>query len=187
MNHSRRTLILAAPAALALMACGQAGASMPTSQTPTLEAALKFGKGFTVGKMDTDRHLVVFFDPNCIHCALFWKETKELTAVAKFTWMPVSFIKPDGIVKGAKFLSLTDPSSAMDVHAQEMISKKIAAAPAGTTPVLREAVIQNGKLLESFSADQIPYLVAQNLKTKAVYAKAGGMSKQDLVNALGWV
>ncbi|WP_087863838.1 thioredoxin fold domain-containing protein [Comamonas thiooxydans] len=186
MKNTRRSLILAAPAAFALMACGQAGASIPSSQAATVDAALKYGKGFTVGKADSDKHLVVFFDPNCIHCALFWRETKELQAIAKFTWLPVSFIKPDGVLKGANFLGMADPRAAMDEHAQDMIARKIGAVPADTRVDLRAAVVQNGKLLDSFGANQIPYLVGTNLKTNAAFTQAGGMSKHDLINKLGW-
>lgn len=194
MSFPRRSFLLTVPAALMLVACGEStstsaggAAGMPKEQPVSVEAVKKYAKGFDVGQAMSQRQLFVFFDPKCPHCALLWRETRAMHNMARFTWIPVTLLRGSGAAQGAHFLSAKDPVAAMDEHANDVLAGRMGVSASSDVPAELEAAIkQNTQLLESFQATGVPFLVAKNVKTGAVFSRSGGMPANALVEQLGW-
>ena len=125
---SRRPLVLGAGGALlaALAGCSKdvekpdatpAAAAAPGA-APTAAAAdparqnyeaASRGTGFTVGQPMAARSVLVFFDPQCPHCATLWLASKPLHDRIRMVWMPVAFIRPISGPQGALLLAAATP------------------------------------------------------------------------------
>lgn len=195
MSFPRRSFLLTVPAALMLAACGEStstsvaggAAAMPKEQPVSIEAVKKYAKGFDVGQAMSQRQLFVFFDPKCPHCALLWRETRAMHNMARFTWIPVMLLRGSGAAQGAHFLSAADPVAAMDEHANDVLAGRMGVSASSDVPAELEAAIkQNTQLLESFQATGVPFLVAKNVQTGAVFSRSGGMPAEALAAQLGW-
>ena len=197
MNSLRRaTLLLAVP--LVLAACGQkapteatpAGAevpspaAMPTRQPATLEAAAKFAKGFETGNLMSARKVYVFFDPQCPHCAVFWNEAKKLEKDVRFIWVPVGLLSAKSTLQGATILNDRNPLLAMEEHEALLMSQKGGIVPANITAAEKVVIDRNTKLLVSFGAEGVPYLVTTTADGRPY--SGNGMSAEQLVATLGW-
>lgn len=195
MSFPRRSFLLSVPAALMLAACGEStsqsasggGDALPKVQPVSVEAVKKYAKGFDVGQMMSQRHLFVFFDPMCPHCALFWRETRQMHNMARFTWIPVTLLRGSSAAQGAHFLTAQDPVAAMDEHAAAVVAGRMGISASSNVPDdVEDAIKQNTKLMESFEATGVPYLVAKNIQTGAVFSRSGGLPANALVAQLGW-
>lgn len=187
MKRFARALLLTIPFALA--ACGQASdvsapQVMPSKMSPSMTAAKMYAKGFDVGDKTSTRQVYVFFDAQCPHCALFWKETEKLAGDAKFTWVPVGLLNRASTSQGAAILSAENPAAAMAEHEARFQGGGISAS----SPSAKDKAIieQNTKLLESFGATGVPYILSVNTKTGETYSNSGGMYAQVLAARLGW-
>jgi thiol:disulfide interchange protein DsbG len=210
MKRFSRALLLALP--IALTACGQSTpdatsksgststeasvakiakikasmAEIPAVQAPNLAAAGKYATGFDTGNLTSARQVFVFFDPQCPHCGMFWEETKQLAGDARFTWVPVGILNRASINQGAAILASNDPVVTMDAH-----EKKLRAAgggmEAGVADAEYKAIIErNTRLMESFGAVGVPFIIGANAQTGAVYSESRGMPAAKLASALGW-
>ena len=196
MRVSRRLLLLSA-IPLALAACGESagpGAAkpveqefgIPETQPVTLEAVKASGAGFVSGQQMSTRQVFVFFDPQCPHCAMLWHETKAMPNV-RFTWLPVALMNKNSLEQGAAILAATDPRVAMDAHAEAFRLGKPLTATEAASPQFKAAVTKNTRLLTSFGANGVPFIVAKHAVTGDVFTRAGGMTAVALTQALGWV
>ena len=70
-----------------------AAAPAPESSRQAYEVASR-GTGFVVGQAMAARSVLVFFDPQCPHCATLWVAAKPLHDRIRMVWMPVAFISP---------------------------------------------------------------------------------------------
>lgn len=202
MNNSRRNFAILAPLAFALAACGKtdpAATSKPSAaapatvgdiprQAPNIEAIEKYAKGFDVGQMMSQRRVYVFFDPQCGHCAALWFETHALRQQARFTWIPVALLGNPGIAAGAEILLAADPTEAMQRHASAVMARdpNLNKSNFPVTPEISATIMQNTKLLENFGASGVPFIVAKNQQTGAIFSKTGGMPSAELAVTLGW-
>lgn len=206
MKRFSRIIVLAL--ALTQAACSQAGSdapnaqattstaspvvvkpatgNLPTTQTPSMAAARKFATGFETGDVTSPRHVVVFFDPQCPHCGMFWGEAKKLAKDAHFTWVPVSILNRTSMVQGAAILSSATPVATMDEHESKLLARAggITAGPA--SPQMKAAIERNTQVLESFGARGVPFIMGINEKTGALFAESRGMPADQLVKALDW-
>lgn len=203
MNKIRRTLLLAA-IPLALAACGEAtnttagSASkgteaaerefdIPASQAPSMDAARKYARGFDFGNRMSARQVYVFFDPQCPHCGKLWEEFKSLEKDARFTWVPVAFLNKASLPQGATIMGSENPVEAMNTHEVSLLggSGGITAA-LNIDPQLKAAIAKNTRLLESFGASSVPFIVSRNQQTGEAFSNAGGMPAAMLAARLGW-
>lgn len=200
LNSRRRTLFMALPALamLSLSACSQAEDKpagpkrefgIPASQPVTADAIRQDGRGFTVGQQMNLNEIFVFFDPKCPHCAMFWIQSEALRNSQKFTWVPVAFMGKGSATEGAAILAAEDKVKAMTAHATQVVL----AMRAGTrlpTPVTETGdkkhlydIERNTRLLTSFGADSVPYIVAVNGNGKTVF-NGSGVSPEQVVAAI---
>jgi len=208
MKRISRALLLALPIALA--ACGQAAsdktatatpakdvsakvaavkASMseiPTVQAPNLAAARKYATGFDVGTPGSARQVIVFFDPQCGHCGRFWEETKKLAKDAQFTWVPVGILNRTSINQGAAILSSKNPAETMALHETKLLGPGGGMDAAAADPEFMAIIQRNTRLMESFGAVGVPFIVSVNAETGKVFAESRGMSAEKLASSLGW-
>ena len=197
MNPLRRaTLLLAVP--LVLAACGQNTSSssapaaaaapgtpeMPARQAPTVEAAAQFAKGFETGNRMSARKVFVFFDPQCPHCAVFWNEAKKLEKEARFIWVPVGLLSAKSTLQGATILNDKNPLLAMEEHEALLTSQKGGIVPATIQDEEKAVIERNTKLMVSFGAQGVPYLVTTTADGRPF--AGNGMPAEQLVATLGW-
>lgn len=200
MNRISRALLVAS-IPLALVACNQSNADtgrtaqaaaqqayIPPLQAASLEAARKFAHGFDTGNLMSTRQVFVFFDPQCPHCGEFWKEAKALSQEARFTWVPVGVLNEFSTNQGLAILKSAKPVDTMNDHETKLAAHLggMDAPDAATDPKGKAIIDQNTRLLESFGATGVPFIVGVNAQTGQVYTNAGGMPAAVLAQHLGW-
>jgi thiol:disulfide interchange protein DsbG len=195
MTRITRALVLALPFALA--ACGQStstatkagdpqSCSIPAVQEPNIAAASKCAHGFDTGNLSSARQVYVFFDPQCPHCGAFWRETKSLEKDARFTWVPVSVLNRASLKQASAILSSTDPVQTMSEHEAKLLAGTGGLSAPDADPKLKAVIEANTKLLESFGATGVPFVMSLNNQTGKVYSNSGGMPSTKLAEVLGW-
>ncbi len=202
MNNLRRAaLLLAIP--LALAACGERQAAssspsasasapgqelefgIPASMPATVGAASQLARGFETGNMMSARKVFVFFDPQCPHCAAFWEEAKKLEREARFVWVPVGILNKKSALQAATILSAQDPVRMMQDNELSIQAKQGGIVPSETLdPAVRASVAKNTRLLASFGAEGVPFLVATGADGKPF--SGNGRSADSLASVLGW-
>lgn len=195
MSRYARALFLALPIALA--ACGQAtsanagapslsAAAIPAIQEASLQAAQLYAKGFDVGNLMSPRQVYVFFDAQCPHCGAFWQETKSLEKDARFTWVPVAVLNRASMSQGAAILSAAKPVDAMSDHEAKLMARAGGISAPEASPQAKAIIEQNTKLLESFGATGVPFVLGVNVHTGKVFTSSGGVPAAELAAQLGW-
>lgn len=205
MKSISRALLLALP--LALAACGQSTTpgttaskasaekvaaikasvgEIPTVQAPSMAAARKYATGFDAGSLTSARQVFVFFDPQCPHCGMFWEETKQLAKDARFTWVPVAILNRSSLNQGAAILSSKSPVETMDAHEQKLRAGAGGMEAAAADAEYKALIERNTRLMESFGAVGVPFIIGTNAETGAVFAESRGMPAAKLASTLGW-
>jgi thiol:disulfide interchange protein DsbG len=200
MNRISRALLLAT-IPLALVACnpsnadtnrpGQAVAqqdTIPALQAPALDIARKFAHGFDTGNLMSPRQVFVFFDSQCPHCGEFWQESKKLAKDARFTWVPVGVLNDFSTNQGLAILKAAKPVDTMNDHESKLAAHLggMQAPDASTDPKGKAIIDQNTRLVESFGATGVPFILGVNAKDGTVYTNSGGMPAEQLAAHLGW-
>ncbi len=180
--------------ALLLSACGKpegegvsavrADGAIPARQAPSLAAVQRHATGIEVGNKRSARHFFVFFDPMCEACAAWWAASEQLRAEARLTWVPVAST-PEAATSAAALLVAENPAEALALR----MTPGAGALTAGDDlpdPNAAASVAQNTRLLASFGAAELPYVVGRNLATGQPYASSQIRSAAELMTALGW-
>jgi thiol:disulfide interchange protein DsbG len=165
-----------------------AAVSTETVKTPADQyAALASGaKGVSIGPKVSDYTVFVMFDPQCLHCARLWDESKGLTGTVKFIWVPVNFFDGNSKAQSAMLLSSANPMEDMDRVMSSVLSRSANMAPQEEVPPYLEATIKsNTDLINRFRVLAVPYVVARNQTTSDYVARQGGMSREMLKKFLG--
>lgn len=179
---------------LALAACGEpagveaakvAVAGIPRSQPVTIEALKQHTKGFEVGAPMSARRVYVFFDPQCPHCARLWQDSKQLHDQVRFTWIPVSIMRPVGMQQGATLLHATDPVGAMNLHEAALTAGRGGIAGASNDPAELAEIQRNTAVFESFGATSVPFVVGEHARTGARVTIPGALPAAALAQQLG--
>jgi thiol:disulfide interchange protein DsbG len=114
--------------------------TVPTElvRTPAEQyAALVSGaKGVSIGPKVSDYTVFVMFDPQCLHCARLWEESKSLTGTVKFIWVPVNFFEGNSKAQSALLLSSTSPMEDLDRVMSSVLARS-------ATSVAQEVVSPN--------------------------------------------
>jgi thiol:disulfide interchange protein DsbG len=197
--HRRQVLIGAGGALLAsLAACSKNdGASEPGAPAAapaaakggdprqTFDAALR-GTGFTVGQPMAARSVLVFFDPQCPHCASLWVAARPLHDRIRMVWMPVAFISPKSAPQGALILGAQDPVALMNTHESLLASGQGGlAVPGAGDPDLLAKVKANTELWRTLDGNSVPFMVYRAGAEGPYGTQSGGMPTAQLAQLLG--
>ena len=149
-------------------------------------ALVKGAKGISIGPNASDYTVFVMFDPQCLHCARLWEESKGLTETIKFVWVPVNFFDGNSKAQSALLLGSSSPREDMD-----RVLSPVAARMGSTLqqdavqPYLDASIKSNTDLINRFHVLAVPYVVARNQTTSEYAARQGGMSREMLKRFLG--
>ena len=167
----------AAPAA----APGTAGGS---GSSEAFQAASR-GTGFVVGQAMAARSVLVFFDPQCPHCATLWMAAKPLLDRIRMVWMQVAFIGPSSGPQGALMLAAQDPVATMDQHETLLSSGQGGLAVTGPADAgLLEKIQANTQLWKSLEARSVPHMVYRIGADGPYGVQSGGMPTEQLAQLL---
>lgn len=194
----RRHALVGAGGALlvAMVACSKderQQLSKPASVAPAPKAAdsrqafelASGGTGFVVGQAMAARNLLVFFDPQCPHCATLWVASKPLRERIRMVWMPVAFIAPTSAPQGALILAAKDSTSAMDLHETLLASGQGGlAVPGAADPDLLAKIKANTELWKSLDARSVPHLLYRIGEQGPYGTHSGGMTTAQLAQLL---
>jgi len=197
MNRRHALLALTAIGCSAQVGCsktepasGQAAApaATPASAVKPQEAyeAASRATGFTVGQTMAADAVLVFFDPQCPHCADLWAASKPVLGKLKMVWVPVGFLRQTSAPQGALILSAKDPAATMSEHEALLASRQGGLpVPAEVDAGLITKVKANTDLLQKLGADSVPYILYKNRKTGAYGSHAGSVTTQQLLEMVG--
>lgn len=174
-------------AGVLLSACNPAAnevAGIPAKQAVSIEAIVSTARGFTVGSETATKTVYVFFDAQCPHCGHLWEAAKPLQSNTRFGWIPVAFLNKASAAQGATLLGSDNPAARMDEHEASLMAHQGGITAGAVAPDLKVAIERNTKLLTSFGAESIPFIVAVDASGKVV-SKAGALSTEALATMLG--
>lgn len=188
-----RRLALSATLVALLAGCSKpepGGPATPPAAAPAADRAAydkaSTGTGFVVGQAMAARSLLVFFDPQCPHCAALWTAARPLHDRVRMVWMPVAFIAPASAPQGALLLGAADPVATMDCHEASMAERRGGLPTDGpVAPDLLAKVEANTDLWKSVGSGSVPHLVWRAGADGPWGSHAGGLATPDLARALG--
>jgi len=194
----RQALIGGGGAMLAVLAaCSKNEAEIPKAAAPAAAPAkagdaqqafetASRGTGFVVGQPMSARTVLVFFDPQCPHCATLWINSKPLHDRIRMVWMPVAFIGPSSGPQGAMLLAAQDPTSMMTLHETLLASGKGGlAVPGPADPDLLAKIRANTDLWKALDASSVPHLVYRVAAAGPYGVQSGGLPTAQLAQMLG--
>jgi thiol:disulfide interchange protein DsbG len=174
------------PPPAAAQAPPPAGAVPGPGDAAPAYAAAKAGSGFAVGTAAAADAVLVFFDPQCPHCAELWKASLPLLSRIRMVWMPVAFIRNTSAPQGALLLAAADPLATMNQHEALLAAGQGGlAVPAAVRADLIEQVRANTALFGSLGADSVPFILYRNRRTGTYGQHAGALPTAELEKALG--
>ncbi|MES2949112.1 MAG: DsbC family protein [Pseudomonadota bacterium] len=189
MPMNRLLLSLLACATLLLTACSQKdtpGTDKPAKQEVSVQAVAAQAKGFTVGAMMSANTVYVFFDPQCPHCGHLWQASLPLHKKIKFVWIPVAWINASSLPQGAALLTAANPMELMTEHEASLLAGKGGVSAAASIPAdIEQSIKANTKLLNSFGAESVPFVVAKNASTGQTMRRDGAMSTAAIAELVG--
>ncbi len=195
-RNPRRRVLLAAAGLAWLAGCSRQREATPPAAAPTtasatpsprqaFETALR-GTGFVVGQATSARQALVFFDPQCPHCAALWKASQPLLDRIRMVWIPIAFVSPKSAPQGAMLLATSDPQALMDLHESRMSAGQGGLEVQGQPAADLVARIKaNTELLTSLGANSVPHLVLRTAAEGPYSVVPGGLPTAELAKALG--
>jgi len=182
-----RSLLAAATLALALMGgCSQQDAAQASKQEVSIQAVTSGTKGFTVGALMSANTVYVFFDPQCPHCGHLWQASTPLYKKVKFQWIPVAWINASSLTQGAALLGAADPLALMNEHEASLLDGRGGISASASVPSeVEQAIKANTKLLNSFGAESVPFVVVKSARTGQTIGRDGAMSTAELADLVG--
>lgn len=190
---TRRQALIASTSLLWLAACSKkpeaaAPAEKPASNVSprqAFETAMR-GTGFVVGQATSARQALVFFDPQCPHCAALWKASQPLLDRIRMVWMPIAFVSPKSPGQGAMLLATSDPQAMMDLHESRMTAGQGGLEAQGEPAAdLLAKIKANTELLTSLGADSVPYMLLRSGAEGPYTVVPGGLPTAELAKVLG--
>jgi thiol:disulfide interchange protein DsbG len=131
------------------------------------------------------RTLLVFFDPQCPHCATLWTAAKPLRDRIRMVWMPVAFIAPSSAPQGAMLLAAQDGTALMDQHESLLAAGRGGLTAMGADDALMAKVKANTAIWRSLNATSVPHLVYRAGANGPYGVQSGGLPTDGLARALG--
>ena len=157
----------------------------PVKAEEAYEAASR-ATGFAVGQMMAADTVIVFFDPQCPHCADLWAASRPLLDKLKMVWVPVGFLRQSSTPQGALILSAKDPAATMTEHETLLMNQQggLAVPPEVNAEVVAK-VKANTELLHKLGADGVPLILYRNRKTGVHGAHVGTVTGARLLEMVG--
>ena len=144
------------------------------------------GKGFAVGALMSANAVYVFFDPQCPHCGHLWQASLPLHKKVKFVWIPVAWINASSLSQGAALLTSANPLALMSEHETSLLAGRGGiAAPSSVSSEVEQTIKTNTKLLGSFGAESVPFVVFKNASTGQTISRDGAMTTAALAQFAG--
>lgn len=175
--------------ALCLGACSQQdapGATKPSKQEVSVQTVAAQAKGFTVGSIMSAHTVYVFFDPQCPHCGHLWQASTPLQSKVKFVWIPVAWINPSSLPQGSALLTAANPAELMTAHETSLLAGTGGiSAPAAVAPEIEQAIKANTKLLNSFGAESVPFVITKDAQTGQTVSRNGALGTPELAAFAG--
>lgn len=175
--------------ALLLSACSPQdtpSTAKSSKQELSLQTLATQAKGFTVGSIMSAHTVYVFFDPQCPHCGHLWQTSTPLHNKIKFVWIPVAWINASSLPQGAALLTASNPLELMAGHEASLLAGKGGiSASASVAPDTEQAIKANTKLLNSFGAESVPFIVTKDARTGQAVSRDGAMSTSELAALVG--
>lgn len=193
-KHLTRLLILLlALGACVLSSCSQKESPDATksvksvkSENIALPAIEAQAKGFSVGAMMSNQVVYVFFDPQCPHCGHLWNASRPLHNKLRFVWIPVAWINAASLTQGAALLTAADPLARMTEHETALLAGSGGiSASASVAPAIEQSIQANTKLLNSFGAESVPFIVAKHAASGQTVYNQGALTTAALASFLG--
>lgn len=193
-KHLTRLLILLlALGACVLSSCSQKespdatkSAKSVKSENIALPAIEAQAKGFSVGAMMSNQVVYVFFDPQCPHCGHLWNASRPLHSKLRFVWIPVAWINAASLTQGAALLTAADPLARMTEHETALLAGSGGiSASASVAPAIEQSIQANTKLLNSFGAESVPFIVAKHAASGQTVYNQGALTTAALASFLG--
>jgi thiol:disulfide interchange protein DsbG len=191
----RQAVALAGATMLALLGCtkNEVSAASPPAAAggATADAGRRAfdtasrGTGFVVGQAMAARTLLVFFDPQCPHCATLWNAAKPLRNRLRMVWMPVAFINPSSAPQAAMLLAASDGTALMDQHESLLAAGGRGLTAMGAPEAQLDKVKANTALWKSLQASSVPHLVYRAGADGPYGQLSGGLPTADLERLLG--
>ena len=176
-------------AVLLLGACSKQdtpGAAQASKQELSVQAVATQAKGFTVGSIMSARTVYVFFDPQCPHCGHLWQASMPLHSKVKFVWIPVAWINASSLPQGAALLTAANPTELMTTHEASLLAGKGGiSAPASVQSDIEQSIKANTKLLNSFGAESVPFIVTKDASTGKTVGRDGALGTPELAALAG--
>lgn len=189
----KRRPLLAALALAGLAACSKKEPDAPAAPAAAAVDAQKAyadaqagGTGFAVGPLMAADPVLVFFDPQCPHCAELWNASQPLLGKLRMVWMPVGILRQTSAPQGVLILSAQDPAAAMSEHEALLANRQ------GGLPVpekvpedLLVKVKANTELMTKMGADSVPFILYRNRQTGTYGSHAGALPTEQLAQRAG--
>lgn len=191
----RHLLVTLSGFAAAVAACSKteppAPAAAAPAATPTMDAQKAYaearaGSGFAVGPLMAADPVLVFFDPQCPHCAELWKASQPLLGKVRMVWMPVGILRPVSAPQGALILAAKDPAATMSEHEALLANRQGGLAAPDNVPAEQLAKVKaNTELLGKLGADSVPFILWRNRQSGAYGSHAGALPTDQLAQRVG--
>lgn len=150
---------------------------------PAIEAQ---AKGFSVGAMMSNQVVYVFFDPQCPHCGHLWNASQALHSKLRFVWIPVAWINAASLTQGAALLTAADPLARMTEHETALLAGSGGiSASSSIAPAIEQSIQANTRLLNSFGAESVPFIVARHAASGQTIHHQGALTTAALASFLG--
>ena len=158
----------------------------PGKREVSVEVVAAQAKGFTVGAMMSTATAYVFFDSQCPHCGHLWEASLPLHKKVKFVWIPVGWINASSKSQGAALLTSANPQALMTEHEASLLAGKGGMAASSNIPSdILDAIEANTKLLGSFGAESVPFVVVKNLRSGQTVTRDGALATSVLADLIG--
>jgi thiol:disulfide interchange protein DsbG len=72
--------------------------------------------GIDTGPADSDKRMLVYFDPNCPVCARQWRVLEPYLDRVRIHWVPVAYINPMSTKRAAAILAASNPVDALETN-----------------------------------------------------------------------
>lgn len=143
-------------------------------------------QGFAVGALMSANAVYVFFDPQCPHCGHLWQASLPLHKKVKFVWIPVAWINASSLSQGAALLTSANPLALMSEHETSLLAGRGGiAASSSVSSEVEQTIKTNTKLLGSFGAESVPFVVFKNATTGQTISRDGAMTTAALAQFAG--
>ncbi len=189
MQIHRFLLVSATALSLFLIGCSREeapAADKAVKREVSVQTVAAEAKGFTVGALMSANAVYVFFDPQCPHCGHLWQASLPLHKKVKFVWIPVAWINASSLSQGAALLTAANPLALMSEHETSLLAGRggIAASSSISSDV-EQTIKANTKLLGSFGAESVPFVVVKNATTGQTISRDGALTTAALAQLTG--